>query len=78
MKRIIKREFNDIGEKIIVEIQLKYEDMKVSEFPESCYKCPVGFMSNDCGRTFPLTADGRPSTCKLKQVDIFCENKDKR
>lgn len=70
MVKEIKREFNDIGEKITVEIQLKYEDMKVSKFPESCYKCPVGFMSNDCGRTIPLTGDGRPSTCKFQLVDI--------
>ena len=70
MKKIVKREFNDIGEKVIVEIQLKYEDLEVTKFPESCYKCPVGFMSNDCGRTTPLTGDGRPSTCKLQLVDV--------
>ena len=70
MKKIIKREFNDIGEKLIVEIQLKYEDMKVSEFPESCYKCPAGFMAMDCGKTNPISTDGRPCTCKLQLVDV--------
>ena len=70
MKKIIKREFNDIGEKIIVEIQLKYEDMKVSKFPKDCRNCPVGFMSKDCGRTTPLSEEGRPSTCKLQLIDI--------
>ena len=29
MVKEIKREFNDIGEKITIEIQLKYEDLEV-------------------------------------------------
>ena len=68
MGKIVKREFNVIGEKIT--IQLKYADMEVSKLPESCYKCPIGFMSKDCGREYPLTVNGRPETCKLKQVKI--------
>ena len=73
MTREVKREFNDIGEKITITIQLKYEDMEVSQFPESCYKCPVGFMTNgcvDCGRETPLTSSGRSKNCKLKQINI--------
>ena len=72
----IKKEFNDIGEKITVTttIQLKYEDLEVSQLPESCYQCPVGFMKNDCGRETPLTSNGRPHICKLKK---YCWFKDK-
>lgn len=68
MRKTIEREFNNIGEKIT--IQLKYEDMEVSKLPENCYQCPVGFISKDCGRTFPLNGECRPSSCKLKLVDI--------
>ena len=69
MAREIKREFNDIGEKIT--IQLKYEDMEVSQLPKTCYECSVRFMCKGCGREVPLTSDGRPKACKLKQVSIF-------
>ena len=70
MTKDIKRTFNDIGEVITVTIQLKYENMEISKLPESCYTCPVGFMMCGCGREVPLTSDGRPKACKLKQVDI--------
>ena len=66
MAREVKRKFNDFGEEIT--IQLKYEDLEVSQYPNSCYECPVGFMSHSCGREVPLTADGRPKTCKLRLV----------
>lgn len=71
----IKKEFNDIGEKITVTttIQLKYKDLEVSQLPESCYQCPVGFMKNDCGRETPLTCNGRAKTCKLKTISIHKE-----
>ena len=71
-KTEVKKEFNDMGEKITITttIQLKYEDMEVSQIPESCGKCPIGFMCRDCGREFPLTSNGRPNTCKLKEIDI--------
>lgn len=68
MAREITRKFNDIGE--VITIQLKYEDMEVSQFPETCYRCPVGFMKYGCGRGAPLNSKGRPETCKLKEVDI--------
>lgn len=64
----ITREFNDIGEKIT--IQLSYKDMEVSEMPESCMSCPVGFMSEECGREYPI-GKTRPETCKLKLFDIW-------
>lgn len=70
MVREVKRAFNSIGEVITITIQLKYEDMEVSRLPANCYACPVGFMKCGCGREVPLTSDGRPKTCKLKQVDI--------
>ena len=70
----IKREFNNIGEKITITAQLKYEDLEVYELPESCYQCPVGFMNHGCGREIPLTPKGRPSTCKLKKVSIPMPN----
>ena len=38
--KIITREFNNIGEKIT--IQLKYEDLEVSKLPDRCEACPVG------------------------------------
>ena len=53
-----------------ITIQLKYEDMEVSEFPKTCYKCPSGFISKDCGRKYPLSVDNRPDTCKLELVNI--------
>ena len=46
--RTVAREFNDIGEKIT--IQLKYEDLEVSKLPDRCQECPVGFMLHECGR----------------------------
>lgn len=67
-KGIVSREFNDIGEKIT--IQLKYEDLEVSELPESCMHCPVGFMTHNCGRKVPLTEE-RPDSCKLKLIKLF-------
>ena len=70
----INKKFNDIGETMTIIIQLKYDDMEVFEFPESCYHCPVGFMGHDCGREIPLTPKGRPSTCKLKKVSIPMPN----
>ena len=70
--KIITREFNNIGEKIT--IQLKYEDLEVSKLPDQCQKCPVGFMSknNDCGREYPMS-ETRPKTCKLKLIDLTNE-----
>lgn len=70
MTREVKREFNSVGELITITVQLKYEDMEVSQYPESCYECPFGFMQHGCGREVPLSSDGRPKTCKLKQVNI--------
>lgn len=67
-------EYNRIGQKITVEIQFKYSDLKVFEFPESCTKCPVGFMQNSiCGRNVPFAEEDykkRPKTCKLKKIDL--------
>lgn len=71
MEKNIIREFNNIGEKVTIQIQLKYDDMEVSKLPESCYQCPVGFMYRGCGREKVLACDGRPKTCKLKLVDIL-------
>ena len=69
--KIISREFNDIGEKVT--IQLKYEDLEISKLPESCMECPVGFMSHNCGRKVPLTEE-RPDSCKLKVIQILPDN----
>ena len=65
--KIITREFNNIGEKIT--IQLKYEDLEVSKLPDKCQACPVGFMSHNCGRQYPMS-EARPETCKLKLIDL--------
>ena len=72
-KTEVKKEFNGIGEKITITttIQLKYEDLEISQLPESCSKCPTGFMMNGCGREVPLNYNGRPDTCKLNQVDVY-------
>lgn len=67
--RTILREFNDIGEKIT--IQLRYQDFEVTKLPEDCSRCPVGFMYQGCGREVPLTVGGRPDTCKLKLIKLF-------
>ena len=66
--KIIEREFNDIGEKVT--IQLKYDDFEVTKLPKDCYNCPVGFMYRGCGREEILSSGYRPDTCKLKLVDI--------
>lgn len=68
MAREINRKFNEIGE--VITIQLRYEDLEVSQFPKSCYDCPCGFMQHNCGREIPLTSNDRPTTCKLRQVNI--------
>ena len=65
--RTITREFNGIGEKII--IQLKYEDLEVSKLPDRCQECPVGFMFHGCGIQYPMS-EVRPKTCKLKLIDL--------
>ena len=65
--RTITREFNDIGEKIT--IQLKYEDLEVSKLPDRCQECPIGFMLHGCGRQYPMS-EARPETCKLKLIDL--------
>lgn len=67
--RTVTREFNEIGEKITITIQLKYEDLEVSKLPDRCQACPVGFMSHNCGRQYPM-GDTRPETCKLKLVNL--------
>lgn len=67
--RTVTREFNEIGEKITITIQLKYEDLEVSKLPDKCQACPVGFMSHNCGRQYPMS-DTRPETCKLKLVNL--------
>lgn len=67
--RTVTREFNDIGEKITIEIQLKYEDLEVSKLPERCQACPVGFMAHNCGREYPMS-ETRPETCKLQLIDL--------
>lgn len=67
--RTILREFNDIGEKIT--IQLRYQDFEVTKLPEDCTHCPVGFMYQGCGREVPLTKGRRPDTCKLKLVKLL-------
>ena len=52
-----------------ITIQLKYEDLEVSKLPDRCQKCPVGFMSHNCGREYPMS-ETRPKTCKLKLIDL--------
>ena len=65
--RTITREFNDIGEKIT--IQLEYGDLEVSKLPDRCEACPVGFMLHNCGREYPM-GESRPKTCKLKVINL--------
>ena len=64
----IRREFNDIGEKVT--IQLTYKDRQISKLPENCAQCPVGYMHGECGTRCGLNVESRPHTCKLKVVDI--------
>lgn len=61
--------YNDIGPKMVREVQLRYEDLTVFEFPKCCTSCPSGFMKHGCGRNIPFTEEDykrRPTTCKLK------------
>lgn len=63
----VTREFNDIGEKIT--IQLKYSDLEISKLPDNCNDCPIGFMHQECGKEYPIS-EVRPKTCKLKLIDL--------
>ena len=65
--RTVEREFNDIGEKIT--IQLSYEDLEVSKLHDRCQECQIGFMSHNCGREYPMS-ETRPKTYKLKLLDL--------
>lgn len=65
--RTVTREFNDIGEKIT--IQLKYSDLEISKLPDNCNDCPIGFMHQECGREYQMS-ETRPETCKLKLIDL--------
>lgn len=70
-----KVEDNFEGQCITISIQLKYEDLKVFEYPPNCYKCPLGFSGKDidCGKNRPPKEEDlkvRPSTCKLIKVDF--------
>lgn len=78
---IYKHRYNNIGprlhmqsESINIELQLKYEDLTVFEYPKSCTSCPCGFTScGDCGRNVPFAPEdshNRPVTCKLKLADM--------
>ena len=67
--RNITREFNDIGEKVT--IQLKYEDGEVSKLPNNCFECPYGFMKHDwCNKSRDMDLETRPKGCQLKLVSI--------
>lgn len=65
-------EYNDVGQKLTIEIQLKYKDLETFELPECCVECPVGFSCNiECGRNVPFVNEDyktRPNTCKLKEI----------
>ena len=57
---------------LTIDVDLPYSDFKVFKFPESCTRCPVGFMDCGCGRNTPLLLDDyetRPETCKLQLID---------
>ena len=61
--------YNSTGPKMVREVQLRYEDLTVFEFPKCCTSCPVGFMKYGCGRNVPFKDEDyerRPDTCKLK------------
>ena len=65
--RTVTREFNNIGEKVT--IQLKYSDLEISKLPDNCNDCPIGFMHQECGKEYPIS-EIRPKTCKLKLIDL--------
>ena len=52
-----------------ITIQLKYEDLEVSKLQDNCNDCPIGFMSHNCGKEYPMS-ETRPETCKLKLIDL--------
>lgn len=67
-------DYNEIGQKITIEVQLDYNDLEVVKFPDSCARCPIGFSSNtDCGRNVPFSNEdyiSRPKTCKLRKISL--------
>lgn len=68
----ISVERNQIGQKLTIEVQTRYEDLMAIELPKNCYQCPVGYMEHNCGRNVPFKKeDGetRPTTCKLVEVE---------
>lgn len=66
--------FNEVGQKLTMNVQLTYDKLEVFEFPASCDRCPCGFsVHNDCGRNVPFKEEDyqkRPATCKLKQITL--------
>lgn len=70
MNTNISHEFNKIGEKITIEIQLSYDEFIVSELPKSCAYCPVGFQYRNCGREQNLNWENRSKDCKLRLLNI--------
>lgn len=66
--------FNEVGQKLTMNVQLTYDKLEVFEFPASCDRCPCGFSThNDCGRNVPFKEEDyqkRPATCKLKQITL--------
>ena len=71
LKTSINDHFNDIGEKIIIEIQLKYDDMIVFDKLPACSDCPFAFMHKSaCGDDGIINEHGRKDTCRLTAIDI--------
>lgn len=70
--------YNDTGQVVTIQLQCRYEDLEVVEYPESCVKCPVGFQNKNCGRNFPFALEDyerRPATCRLRKVEFDGKNK---
>ena len=71
---------NEIGPKLTIEIQLKYEDLLALKLPENCTRCPIGYntkTNGNCGRHVPYEGKDytkRPDTCKLKQIKVNLNN----
>ena len=55
----------------VLTLRLPFASTKVFKLPKSCIECPVGYHSEDCGRSFPFSEDNHiklPENCKLSII----------
>ena len=69
MAQIISKELCCDG--YLITVKVPFDDFEVVSMPKNCYTCQVGYYRDDCGRRANGNLYTRPTTCKLKEVDIL-------